>query len=62
MQLNEVHGQVKKGNKKHMTMESNGFHNHYTLITRYLFFPLRLGGLQYNFINLHTYLFREFVT
>ena len=33
MQLNEVHGQVKKGNKKHMTMESNGFHNHYTLIT-----------------------------
>ena len=33
MQLNEVHGQVKKGNKKDMTMESNGFHNHYTLIT-----------------------------
>ena len=33
MQFNDVHGHIKQGNKKHMTMKSNRFHNHYTLIT-----------------------------
>ena len=33
MLLNVVHGQVQKSKQKHITKESNGFHNHSTLVT-----------------------------
>ena len=37
--LNIVHGQVQKRYEKHVTKESNGFHNHSTLKL------LKLGGI-----------------
>ena len=33
MLLNVLHGQVQKSYQKYITKESNGFHNHSTLIT-----------------------------
>ena len=33
MLLNVVHGEVQKSKQKHITKESNRFHNHSTLIT-----------------------------
>ena len=43
--LNVVHGQVQKSKQKHITKESNVFHNNSTLITM-------VRAIPYKFINL----------
>ena len=47
MLLSVMHGQVQKQNEqKHIIRESNGFHNHSTLIITRLVYKLFAGGRE----------------